>query len=123
MSARRISYIALIALFSLVLAGVAAKLAARQQSPQQGQEQKSGNTSGQDQAMPGMNHDMPGMDMSQDMPGMKMGQGSDEKNDQTEHGAMDAMSHMHHHRMGPHMYMTKLRSPATPRTGPRPMKS
>jgi hypothetical protein len=56
---------------------------------------------------------MPGMDMDHDMPGMKMDQGADEKDQQTEHGAMDAMSHMHHHQMGPHMYMTKLR-PATP---------
>jgi hypothetical protein len=42
-----------------------------------------------------------------------MGQGSVEKDQQAEHGAMDAMSHMHHHQMGPHMYMTKLRI-ATP---------
>jgi hypothetical protein len=44
---------------------------------------------------------------------MKIGQGADEKDQQTEHGAMNAMSHMHHHQMGPHMYMTKLRT-ATP---------
>jgi len=64
--------------------------------------------------MPGMNHDTPGMDMSQDMLGMKMDQSADEKDQQVEHGAMDAMSHMHHHQMGAHMYMTKLRTPATP---------
>ena len=56
---------------------------------------------------------MHGMDMDHDMPGMKMGQREDEKDQQTEHGAMDAMSRMHHHQMGPHMYMTKLRAPAT----------
>jgi len=60
-----------------------------------------------------MDDSMPGMDMDRDMPVMKTGQGSEEKDQQTEHGAMDAMSHMHHHQMGPHMYMTKLRAPAT----------
>jgi hypothetical protein len=60
-----------------------------------------------------MDNGMPGMDMDHEMPGMKMGQGADEKDQQAEHGAMDAMSHMHHHQMGPHMYMTKLRT-ATP---------
>jgi hypothetical protein len=44
---------------------------------------------------------------------MEMDQGADEKNAQAEHGAMNAMSHMHHHQMGPHMYMTKLR-PSNP---------
>ncbi len=54
-----------------------------------------------------------------DMPGMDMGHGSSDsgkpgQNDQTaERGAMDAMSHMHHHQMGPHMYMTAPR-PASP---------
>jgi hypothetical protein len=50
------------------------------------------------------------------MPGMKMGKdgmGKESDDQQTEHGAMNAMSHMHHHQMGPHMYMTKLRT-ATP---------
>jgi hypothetical protein len=88
------------------------RLAARQ-SAQQSQRHKSGDNSGQNQNMPGMDNSMPGMDMDHDMPGMKMGQGEDEKDQQTEHGAMDAMSHMHHHQMGPHMYMTKLRT-ATP---------
>ena len=109
------TYIVALAVIALALAGAAAKLAARQQSsqqnPQQNQQQKSG---GSGQSMPGMDHNMPGMDMSQDMPGMKMGEETGEKDQQTEHGAMDAMSHMHHHQMGPHMYMTKLRSPATP---------
>ena len=73
--------------------------------------------------MPGMDNSMPGMDMDHDMPGMKMGQGADEKDQQTEHGAMDAMSHMHHHQMGPHMYMTKLRTRRRRRIGPRPTKS
>jgi hypothetical protein len=77
---------------------------------QQNQQQKPGDDSGQHQKMPGMDNSMPGMDMDHDMPGMKMGQGGDEKDQQTEHGAMDAMSHMHHHQMGPHMYMTKLRT-------------
>ncbi len=56
---------------------------------------------------------MPGMDMDHGMPGMDMGQAAGDKDPQAEHGAMDAMSHMHHHQMGPHMYMTALR-PASP---------
>ena len=92
--------------------GAATKLVARQ-TAQQNQQQKASDDSGKNQNMPGMDNSMPGMDMDHDMPGMKMGQGSDEKDQQTEHGAMDAMSHMHHHQMGPHMYMTKLRT-ATP---------
>jgi len=97
---------------SLALAGTATNLSARQTAQQNQKQQKSGDESGQ-QSMPGMDNSMPGMDMDHDMPGMKMGQGADEKDQQTEHGAMDAMSHMHHHQMGPHMYMTKLRT-ATP---------
>jgi hypothetical protein len=48
--------------------------------------------------------------MDHDMPGIKMGPGPEDKDQQTEHGAVDAMSHMQHHQMGPHMYMTKLRT-------------
>jgi|SRR5579872_65172 len=103
----------LIAVMLLASAGAATRLVARQSAPQN-QQQKPSEPSGQHQSMPGMDDSMPGMDMDHDMPGMKMGQGSDEKDQQTEHGAMDAMSHMHHHQMGPHMYMTKLRTPATP---------
>src|SRR5580698_5345344 len=110
MNTRRASHIAFLAVILLALAGVTVQLAARQQSSQQNEQQKSGGSSGQDQNMPGMGHNMPGMDMSQDMPGMKMGPSADEKDQQVEHGAMDAMSHMHHHQMGPHMYMTKLRA-------------
>ena len=107
MNMRRILPIAVFAITSLALAGAAGKLAARPQASQQSQQQKPGDDSGNMQ-------NMPGMDMDHDMPGMKMGQGAEEKDQQTEHGAMDAMSHMHHHQMGPHMYMTKLRVPATP---------
>lgn len=107
MNMRKPSYIAFLAVISLALAGATVQLAARQQSSTQNEQQKSDGSSGQDQSMPGM-------DMSQDMPGMKMGPSADEKDQQVEHGAMDAMSHMHHHQMGAHMYMTKLRTPATP---------
>jgi len=112
MNTRRLFPIALSAIASLALAGAATNLVARQ-ATQQDQQKKPGNDSGQNQNMPGMDNGMPGMGMDHDMPGMKMGQGADEKDQQTEHGAMDAMSHMHHHQMGPHMYMTKLRT-ATP---------
>jgi hypothetical protein len=96
--------------FGLLLFSTATvRLAAQHQT----QPQKSSDDSAQDHSMHGMDHNMPGMDMSHDMPGMEMGKGSDRKDQQAEHGAMDAMSHMHHHQMGPHMYMTKLRS-ATP---------
>lgn len=111
MSLRQIFPFALLAMMLLGLAGLAPKLIARQ-TAQQNKPPKA-NDSGQNQTMPGMDHDMPGMDMDHDMPGMKMGQAADDKDQQSEHGAMDAMSHMHHHQMGPHMYMTKLRSPAT----------
>ncbi len=104
--------VASIAILSLALAGTVTKLAARQPRQQNQQQQKPADDSGQNKSMPGMDN-MPGMDMDHDMPGMKMGQGADEKDPTTEHGAMDAMSHMHHHQMGPHMYMTKLR-PSTP---------
>jgi hypothetical protein len=112
MNNRKIFLFAFIATVSLALAGVAPNLFARQ-TTQHNPQQKPSDDSGQNQNMPGMDNSMPGMDMDHDMPGMKMGQGADEKDQQTEHGAMDAMSHMHHHQMGPHMYMTKLRT-ATP---------
>jgi len=112
MNNRKIFLFAFIATVSLALAGVAPNLFARQ-TTQHNPQQKTSDDSGQNQNMPGMDNSMPGMDMDHDMPGMKMGQGADEKDQQTEHGAMDAMSHMHHHQMGPHMYMTKLRT-ATP---------
>jgi hypothetical protein len=109
MKRRKLFPIALMALAYVALAGTTARLSA-QQSPPPNQKQKSGGNSGQHD-MPGMEDGMPGMDMGHDMPGMKMGQGADDQ--QTEHGAMNAMSHMHHHQMGPHMYMTRLRT-ATP---------
>ena len=112
MNIRKLFPAAIIVIVSVALAGIAPGISARQ-AAQQDQKQKSGDTSGQGQSMPGMDGGMNGMDMSQDMPGMKMGQGAEEKDQQAEHGAMDAMSHMHHHQMGAHMYMTKLRT-ATP---------
>jgi hypothetical protein len=113
MNRRKLIPIAFIATVSFALAGAATSLVARQ-TAQRTQQQQPSNESGQNQTMHGMDNSMPGMDMDHDMPGMKMGQGADEKDQQTEHGAMDAMSHMHHHQMGPHMYMTKLRT-ATPK--------
>ena len=89
---------------SLALAGTAVQLAAQPPQTVQKDKPKSGAGSGQMRDMPGMDHDMPGMDS---------GQGAEDKDPQAEHGAMDAMSHMHHHQMGPHMYMTKLR-PSNP---------
>jgi hypothetical protein len=112
MNPRKFFPFALIAGVFLVIAGAASGARARQ-SAQQAQQQKPGDGPAQNQNMPGMDNSMPGMDMDHDMPGMKMGHAADEKDQQTEHGAMDAMSHMHHHQMGPHMYMTKLRV-ATP---------
>ncbi len=112
MNPRKLFPLALIAIVFVAFAGAASTLRARQ-SAQQAQQKKPGDNSGQNQNMPGMDNSMPGMDMDHDMPGMKMGHAADEKDQQTEHGAMDAMSHMHHHQMGPHMYMTKLRV-ATP---------
>ena len=106
MNTRKIISIAIFAVLALVLVRHATNLTAQQK------QQKPATGSGQDQSMPGM-------DMDHDMPGMDMGQGpdkagkTDEKDQQAEHGAMDAMSQMHHHQMGPHMYMTALR-PASP---------
>jgi hypothetical protein len=105
MKTQKIIYTAILAMITLTLGGTSISLAAQQK-----QQQKPSGDSGQ-------NQNMPGMDMDGDMPGMNMGQNQekpDKANDQTaEHGAMDAMSHMHHHQMGPHMYMTALR-PASP---------
>ena len=110
MKTRKLFPIALLAFACIGLAGNAASQSTPQSAPQN-QKQKSGDNPGQ-QDMPGMEDEMPGMHMGHDMPGMKMGQSSD-GDQQAEHGAMNAMSHMHHHQMGPHMYMTKLRT-ATP---------
>ncbi len=93
----------------LVLAAPAGSLLARQNPAQP--EKKTSDASQPTPEIPGMNRDMPGMDMDQDMPDMKNSSG--EKDDPAEHGAMNAMSHMHHHQMGPHMYMTALR-PSNP---------
>jgi hypothetical protein len=112
MNPRKFYPFAFIGIVFLIIAGAGSSVRARQ-SAHQSQQQKPGDDPAQNQSMPGMDNSMPGMDMDHDMPGMKMGQGADEKDQQTEHGAMDAMSHMHHHQMGPHMYMTKLRV-ATP---------
>ena len=101
MNTRKIFPAIILAIISLVLCGTATNLSARQK-----QQQKPSGDAGQ-------NQNMPGMDMDHDMPGMNMGQGAEEKDQQAEHGAMDDMSHMHHHQMGPHMYMTALR-PASP---------
>jgi len=103
MNHTKVLLIASLGAISLILPGAAPIHAARQQTPQKGQ-QPPGAGSGQMQDMPGMDQDMPGMDMSH---------GADKNNAQAEHGAMNAMSHMHHHQMGPHMYMTKLR-PSNP---------
>src|SRR6266853_1111557 len=112
MNTQKFSFVAFIAIITLAVGIAGTNLIALRAAPQN-QQHKSNESSGQNQNMPGMDNSMPGMDMDHDMPGMKMGQGTDEKDQQTEHGAMDAMSHMHHHQMGPHMYMTKLRT-ATP---------
>jgi hypothetical protein len=112
---RRLGLIATAAILCMALTGVAAGLQA-QQGAAPAQKQKSGDNS-TTQTTPGMDDGMAGMDMGHDMPGMKMdkdGTAKDSDDQQTEHGAMNAMSHMHHHQMmGPHMYMTKLRT-ATP---------
>lgn len=107
MKIRKTIYIAILVVLALVLGETASQLAGQQK-----QQQKPSSDSGQNQSMPGM-------DMDDDMPGMDMGPGTgkpgkaNEKDPSAEHGAMDAMSHMHHHQMGPHMYMTALR-PASP---------
>jgi hypothetical protein len=110
MNTRTIIYAVILEMITLAMGPAVTRLAAQQK-----QQQKPSGASGQNQTMPGM-------DMDDDMPGMNMGQDPDkldkpaktgEKDQSAEHGAMDAMSHMHHHQMGPHMYMTALR-PASP---------
>jgi len=102
MNARRIIPIAI---FATTILASGANLAA-QQKP------KLGDDSTQSQDKSGMDHNMPGMNMGDDMSGMKMGPGAN-GDQQAENGAVSAMSHMHHHQMGPHMYMTALR-PSNP---------
>jgi hypothetical protein len=106
MDSRKIFPVAFLAMIWLALGGATTYLAARQQNPtsDSGPNEKK---PGQD--MSGMDHNMPGMNMDHDMPGMDMGHGTDDKDHQAESGAVNAMSHMHHHQMGPHMYMTALR--------------
>ena len=102
MNTRRLRRIALLAIFSLAMAGAAPDLSAQQQTSRQEHRKMPGENPGQNQTMPGMDSEVPGMNM---------GQGANGKDAQAERGAMDAMSHMHHHQMGPHMYMTRLRTP------------
>src|SRR6266699_5213809 len=97
-----------IAIFAAIFLAPLGNLSAQQKQPQ-----KPPDDSAQTQDKSRMDHDMPGMNMDHDMPGMKMGQGMDDSDPQDENGAVNAMSHMHHHQMGPHMYMTALR-PSTP---------
>jgi hypothetical protein len=109
MNPRTILRFALIATLSMAVRGAATNLAAQLQPTQQKQQQKPAGDSSPNQDRSGQ--DMSGMD--HDMPGMKMGQGMDDTDHQAENGAVSAMSHMHHHQMGPHMYMTALH-PSTP---------
>jgi hypothetical protein len=95
-------------MFVLIFLPRVSNLAAQQKQPR-----KAADDSAQSQEKSGMDHNMPGMNMDHDMPGMKMGQGMDDSDHQAENGAVNAMSHMHHHQMGPHMYMTALR-PSNP---------
>jgi hypothetical protein len=108
MNLRTIFPAAFLAMIWIAAGGTATHLAAQQK-----QQQKPTDDSQQNQDMSGMDHNMPGMNMDHDMPGMDMGHGTDDKDPQAENGAVNAMSHMHHHQMGPHMYMTSLR-PSTP---------
>jgi len=93
-------------IFAAILLALGSTLAAQQK------QQKPPDDSEQGHDKSGMNHDMPGMNMDDDMSGMKMGPGAN-GDQQAENGAVSAMSHMHHHQMGPHMYMTSLR-PSNP---------
>lgn len=93
-------------IFAATLLALGSTLAAQQK------QQKPPDDSEQGHGKSGMNHDMPGMNMDDDMSGMKMGPGAN-GDQQAENGAVSAMSHMHHHQMGPHMYMTSLR-PSNP---------
>jgi hypothetical protein len=107
MNFRKFFPAAFLAMIWLALGGATTHLAAQQK-----QQQKPADDSQQNQDMSGMDHNMPGMNMDHDMPGMDMGHGTDDKDHQAESGAVNAMSHMHHHQMGPHMYMTALRASA-----------
>jgi hypothetical protein len=100
----KIILIAILGVILLALQGSTPSLAAQRQQTPHEEQQKSGGDSDRMQNMPGMD---------QDMPGMKMDQGAEDRDPQAEHAAMNAMSHMHHHQTGPHMYMTKLR-PSNP---------
>jgi hypothetical protein len=84
--------------------GAVASLPAAQHPETQPQQHEPGAGARHGHDMPAMDHDMPGMDMPQTMSG---------SDNPAERGAVVAMSHGHHHQMGPHMYMTKLR-PSTP---------
>jgi hypothetical protein len=86
-----------VGIFAAILFASGVPVAARQKQPNPAKDP----TQGQDTS-----------DMDPDMPGMKMGQGAS-GDQQAENGAVSAMSHMHHHQMGPHMYMTALR-PSNP---------
>ena len=92
-----------VATFAAIILASGANLAARQKQ----QVHADDPDHGQDKS--GMDRDMPGMNMDQGMPGMKMGESANGDR-QAENGAVSAMSHMHHHHMGSHMYMTALRS-------------
>jgi hypothetical protein len=109
MNLKRISRVTLLATilatFALAFGGpfrgtIPATQAAQQQPAKQDQNS---------QSMPNMPN-MPGMDH---MPGMGGDQVPNDPDHHAEAGAMSDMSH-HHHMMGAHMYMTKLRTPATP---------
>jgi hypothetical protein len=92
----------LLATFILASTGAFRGTFSRTQAAQQQPSKQKQDTPAMDPNMPGMDH-MPGMGGDQ-IPG--------DPGHHTEQGAMSDMSH-HHHMMGPHMYMTKLR-PATP---------
>jgi hypothetical protein len=86
------------ALLAALAFGLCGILGAQQQPATQGH-----NMPGMDPNMPGMNHNAPS-DGADQIP--------DDADHHAEGGAMSDMSH-HHHMMGPHMYMTKLR-PSNP---------
>src|SRR4029077_479369 len=96
MSLRKSFLVAFFAVIPVALTGSGSKLAAAQQH------QKPGANPPHGPGMPGVDHDMSGMDMTQ----------GDDTEHSAEKGAVSAMSHdamgHHHHQMGPHMYMTSL---------------
>jgi hypothetical protein len=91
------------ALLATALLAFGGTLAARQPSPQSSPAPANQDTP------PAMDPNMPGMDH---MPGMNGAHVPGDTDNHAERGAMMDMSH-HHHMMGAHMYMTKLRV-ATP---------